>query len=727
MDHRGGRSRALRALVLGLLVPTIFAVQATEDVKLEVQELHGKGIFLQEADLIVPDAYADVIVDVPLGKTEDRIKKNKKIADLLFKDDDVLLKATKARIYTLCDQDLQRWRRTRALAMRHQSVQGNRKERFLGILAALTASAATGIGGFIWGRHEDHVALARLAKEQGKIIRVAQQDQMRISALEAHSRLQDSILANEVEQARLREKSFQAVIWLLTAVASQGREVDYLEELVAGVVMEGRANTGLWGPEAFTQLVASIEEEAKAEGLQLAVRDEQELLRAPTSYGIFSSRLLRIVLHCPLHNTHSQFRVLRWANLPSRIAGWTRYGRLRTEAASHRLLTNARRQSFAVRHEDMATWWKPRASLYISVHAPTLSEADTHPDFDASTRDCLQELWQSGQGGQHKRCEWVLADATSMIHLSGHQWAACGNGSVEMQVRIKGELKHAARPDGCLQVTLPPGSELSLGGQTVRTGQSVGPVHRVIPVPPVTLPREMLAALAVRSNGTTRSLDQLRGWHPGAVLHSATELRPVQIQEGFPWWDLSLGAAGFALTGTMMSLCCLLCKQWRRWCGTRRGASRAGQPTTDSSGDDQGDERKSDPANALSSGKPSGTRHLGQLTKTGESLRVRRSSLPDQSWEQARFLLERLQSQGNFGTTLTLSPQTTPQTTNPSAPLEWTPQSDPRSSRTSSQLPRQNWTSDDSWDGGSRRTTTTLSSRTRTGSEAAGIVDVYIA
>ena len=725
--RRAGGGQALRAIMLALVIQLVGRSQAAEEVHLEVKDLENKGIFLQEANLIIPDAYADVIVDVNLADTEDRIKKNRKIADVLFKDDDVLLKATKARIYTLCDQDLQRWQRTQALAARHQGVAGSRKERFLGLIAAITASAASGIGGYLWGQHEDHVALERLAKEQGKIIRVAQQDQLRIKALTAHSRLQDSILANEVEQSRLREKSFQGVVWLLTAVASQRREVDFLEELVSGVVTQGKATTGLWAPQAFRDLITSLSEEAKKGALRLAVQDEQELLRAPTSYGIFSSQLMRIVLHCPLYRPHSQFRVLRWANLPSKIAGWTQYGRLRTGAASHRLITNGERRSFVARREDMATWWKPRASLYISGHAPIISEGNSH---GAAARDCLQELWQSERRELHKRCEWVLADPTAIIHLSGQQWAACSNGSIPMRVTVKGELKHAARPDGCLRVTLPPDSELSLGGNSVRTGRLLGPERRVIPVPPVVLPRDMLAALAVRSNGTTHSLDQLRGWHPGAVLHSATELRPVQIASGFPWWEVSLGVGSFILTGLAAAMLSCLWQRWRPWCGTRKAASPGDRPTTGCSGGARGAEQKNEHGNEQHSG-----RHLEMMpprgTGGGGHPRDRRSSLPDPTWEQKAFLLEKLQSQGSFLPTLTLSPSSSAlwtRTTSPSAHPGWTRAIDQHSSATSSQRPRTSWISGDSWAGGARKTKETTSSlRSTEQHEVAGAVDVYIA
>ena len=569
------------APVLAGLLGLVGLLFAEQDTPISVTKVEDSAIFVQEAELIVPESSADIIVDINLREAGEAIKKTKSLAKWMIIKNPKLLAATKARISALVDQDVERWERLAEMAT--SPTLSTRAARFLGAVAAVVASAAAGVTGFLWGQHEDHQALLQISKEQGHVIHVLAEDEEHVSALERHSRLQDSLLQAEAERAHVTEQELQAVAWIMGALAAQDRHLAHLERTLGSVLTHHRLGSGLWTGQSFARLLRRIKNEAQPRGLTLALEREADILRTEVSFGTFTSLLVRIVVHVPLHKPDETFRVMRWVQQPLAITGWHGHGAPKLEDESARLAISRRGRQFVARSTERATWWRPRTSLYISASVPVTE------DSNLQARSCLGSLWRSQPEEIIRNCEIRTAPQESLEHLTAREWLACGNGTARLEIRCQDKLQYAGTPLGCLRLALNRDCQVTFGSLEVRTKHMLGPVTVVLEVPRITLARSLLVNLA-NATEEEAGLRHLRAWHPGTRLHSAQELHPVKVSEEWGWLDYlpfvtcAVCAVALVVAGAKIG------QRWGLWCGTQGSQSQTGRHTTASSAEGPGDE-----------------------------------------------------------------------------------------------------------------------------------------
>ena len=609
-------------LVLFLGVSVFTSAQVEETVR--VSRVEDRALFIQEADLIVPTTSADLIIDIDLQKTGERLKKSKQLTKALTRN---LKEATRYRILSLCDQDLQRWQRIAAQVGDHAG--DRRKERFLATLGTVFASAVAGVTGFLWGLHQDHETLRKVAKEQGAIIRVVAEEEQRLEAMVSHARMQDSMLAHLDQREQLLEHEVQAVGWVLAALAAQDRELSRLEDIVSGVIASNKITRGLWTPQGLSNILDEVAKEARERGLRLAVDQEAQLLAQPVSFGTFSSLRLRVVIHLPLVHPEDSFRVMRWVNQPLHVDGWSGRGRPSLGATSDRLVVSPSGRRFVAHAEAQATWSRLTTSSYTCSHAPVTRD----PTSEAAT--CLGALWRGRAQEVLQRCEIETAQPEVLESLGNNEWLACGNGTARLEVKCGSKLKVADHPIGCFRVWLKHACSLTIGGWSVRTRQAVEVPTPVLEVPAVALPRQLLTRLGANSS-TSQEAQQLRAWRPGTVLHSARELHPVDLDDEFPLGTALLAGSGGLCALVSLVACWLIWRRWGRWCAGRTRTSRSGRPTTGSWG---GADLGADPqARSLTPSERPGRNQGRELSLDEGSQRAVWTAPRGRNWEQRAVL-----------------------------------------------------------------------------------------
>ena len=252
-----------------------------------VSDLEQNAIFIEEETIFLQDGRIDIVIDLDIGDLSNRVAKTNHVVTTVFHNltgiDEDLNKA----VVALCRIDEQRMQRLVGLVTAHADQQG-REPRF--VVAAILAAAASGVAGLLWGRHEDHSTLLRLAEEQGHLIKVVQEEDHRLQELARHQARIQKVLLEEERLGRLRSRSYQGTMWLMNILELQNREITRMENLVQEVMGNKRTPATLWTPEAFARLARDLRQEAEKAGSVLPDITESAMVGTPLSYGTFSSR-----------------------------------------------------------------------------------------------------------------------------------------------------------------------------------------------------------------------------------------------------------------------------------------------------------------------------------------------------------------------------------------------------------------------------------------------------
>ena len=534
-----------------------------QEVEVNIEKLDDSALFLEEAELYVPEDVYDVITDIDIGSEVERAKAVHEIAKGLLTNDTSLEPELKASLLRQCQADRDRAARLQGLA---KGEMNDKDERF--VIATVVAGIASGMAGLLWGRTQDHDTIRQVAKEQGKVIKVVKGLDHHLQSLEEH---QQALLATlkEQEQASLvRERKYQVVMWLQALLAEQDRHLARLERVITHVISRGTWPPGLWTEETFRSTVSDLAAEAEAAGGRLVAEAEHTLARLPVSFGMFSSLRFRVATHFPLVNEGATFRVMRLASRQWPIDRYNGSGVLRQEELYARLVTRADGRYSALSRTERDGWLRLTASSYISPSAiKTWSPTGPPPS-------CLAQLWVGRRAPETSACHIVAGRRVQLESAGGHRWIACGQGPSPPQMRIACGREPQIRRElqGCYLLTLKQGCTLEAGEMQVRAVQHHPHPPRLVRAPQVGLKREMMSRISTHP--------QLESWPPeGATLHSSEDLSEVVVGTD-PWDWLSLLLSG--LTGCLALAATAWClKQGRgRWCRRQETSCQDSMRTT---------------------------------------------------------------------------------------------------------------------------------------------------
>ena len=176
------------------------------------------------------------------------------------------------------------------------------------------ASLASGIAGAIWGTSHSREAIAALGEKEDNIILAVKDNDHRLSVNADHIRQLRFLIDSEQHLEKLRSRATEGALALLGSYQAATSEVDRIVATLLAVRQSGQLHPGIIKPEALARLYVEACQKAKAQGL-LPALNLQELTSSTVSYGTFTGRDLRLVIHIPLYRPDARFE--KWRYVPA--------------------------------------------------------------------------------------------------------------------------------------------------------------------------------------------------------------------------------------------------------------------------------------------------------------------------------------------------------------------------------------------------------------------------
>ena len=277
---------------------------------------------LGEVALVVERA--DLIIDVRLDDVEELVLKACTFAADIFENRNVTVaKVVRTKFKFLCQEDRATWD---ALAERVNGLRPAERRQRRFVVTALLSALAGGVVSEIWGKHEDRSKLKALAAEQDRLMHIADELDARSAVDERHLRELGDLVEHQAHMEALRTELVSAAIAALGSFALVRREIAHFSNVLSAALQHGRPSPRLFAPGALSDQLGQLRRQVEEQGLRLDLAAEQEIWECPMSYGTFSSRVLRMVIHVPVTKNVEPFRLLQFVPVPWKIQNSNAFG-----------------------------------------------------------------------------------------------------------------------------------------------------------------------------------------------------------------------------------------------------------------------------------------------------------------------------------------------------------------------------------------------------------------
>ena len=555
------------------------------------EEVENNSHFSKIGEVSVITERADIVIDIDLDEVGDLINKSCELVSTLFHGHNISLAAqVQGRFNLLCHEDRVTWDGLADRVNGLGEVERGRRPRF--IVTALLSALAGGVAATLWGHHVDAEKLKTLAAEQGRLMTVIDGMDARSKIDEVHIRDLGLILSRDHELRSLRRQAVDGALTLLGTFELVHREVARFSAALSSALQLGTAAPVLFLPGALSKQLHRLQRAAASDGMRLDISHEHEVWRLPLSFGTFSSRILRLVIHIPVRETGNTYNVLRLTEAPWKFSGSDEYGVAQDPRGRSQLAVSIDgARFFELRAEDgllppQGSWriWRPVA---------------VHTDDETS---CLWGLYK-GRAEQVKRtCNLLTPPGGLSFHQVSANEFVVHSGKVAEKVDVWcGEIRTAsALFAGSRLLRLGEGCRATGKQVTMRNSRHDLQGHAHIRAAPLDLRLEELS----RWTGTTEDGKQeFLAWvrqPERKLLHVAQEHRRVmrklaeETEDGVQRWIRQNPgwAAAIALTLLLVIFCGAMraklpCARWRR----RRARYGGHDDDYDTSGPRSGEER----------------------------------------------------------------------------------------------------------------------------------------
>ena len=244
-----------------------------------------------------------------------------------------------------------------------------RQARF--IVTAIVSALAAGVATELWGAHEDREKVKALAQEQGRLVRLVEANEARANVNGQHLHELAQLLEKEARSSRNREDALDKAMGVLGSFLLATSEVAHFSSVLSEILVHRRASPALFLPGALTGHLHALRRQARQHDLELGILKEHEVWKLPISFGTFSSRTLRMVIHVPLRRREEEYDILQWLAVPQRLEPYDGYGVAACPAGNtHLLISKDRSRFFAVQRAALDGW--SQGPDYWLISSPTL-------------------------------------------------------------------------------------------------------------------------------------------------------------------------------------------------------------------------------------------------------------------------------------------------------------------------------------------------------------------
>lgn len=585
-SHQADRAMFLTLMrrgssLLALLI-TLIGVRSQENI---VEPLPESAHFVKEGSVVLSNERVDFVLDIDLSDNQRNVHEVRTYVYKLIEAQNHAFHTTNNkkdfigsvladRLRHLVDTDVTRWQRIETTLTGQSPTETNdnsqkpNEKRF--VFGVLLSALVGGVTGLLWGRHQDHETLKQVAKEQGRVIAVVKEEQVRIKDNKVHIDLLRRELQKEYSRIEVIRNVHEAMITALITLEAQDRQLSELELLVHSVIAEGRVPATVMAGEAIQRHVAAVIKDVEQRKEELAASNPAELARCRASHGTFSSHKWRVVIHIPTRAVDNTFQVLRYVNLPFAIAGSSGHGVLELEGHSGKIaVCQATSRMFDLPQTEWDGSLRLKGSLFISQGALTMPLASPRAG-------CLAAVMRGDRAQVLERCKIKAVTETRAVRLSGWTWGICSQAAERWNVECEGKTVYVSTVRGCRKMSLQPGCSFTAGDLQLRAARHFQPGQLQIHAAPLDLKAGELNLAAGAWNSSSETDRQRTTWQSGTILHDARDLRAVQVPEEGLGQNEVLVIAGGAAAVVIVVLLALISKWLRNWCRRRARTSSSG-------------------------------------------------------------------------------------------------------------------------------------------------------
>lgn len=435
-----------------LILMAINGVRSQENL---VEPLSNAAHFVEEGRIVLANDRIDIVLDIDLAENKENAHDIVRFSRALTatideKQAEFLLPEFKERIHHLADSDLERWHRIETTLTNTdpdpEAAKDRNNKRF--VFGVLLSALIGGVSGLLWGRHENHETLKKVAKEQGRIIEVLKESDVRMRTNTEHINLLRKIAQSERIRNRITQKTYQGLMTFTMAMEAQDRQLTKLEEMIVAVVMHQRVPPMMMAGTAMRERLENIAKITKNNGEEMATIKPAELAKCPVSHGTFTSLKWRVVIHVPTRQADSTYGVMRYVNLPFAVAGSSGRGQLELAEDFDRIAVCAKTsRMFVPRTTDEDGWLKLEGYSYYLNAMPTTKMASPQAG-------CLRSVMLGDKTEILRQCKISASAGTKAERMPANHWGVCSDTTQKWIIKCKGKTVFASTVTGCRKIKL---------------------------------------------------------------------------------------------------------------------------------------------------------------------------------------------------------------------------------------------------------------------------------
>lgn len=518
-----------------------------------VEEAGENSHFRKVGEVALIVERADLIVDAELDSIDELVDRTCAFAEAVFEQRNLtvpIVPIVRTKFKYLCQEDRAAWD---ALAERVNGLKPilDRERRF--VVTALLSALAGGVASELWGRHEDRTKVAALAKEQGRLMHIVDDLDARAAVDERHLKELGETLGTQEEMLKHQEKLTSSAIAALGSFALVGREIEHFSTVLSTALEHGRASPRLFRAGALREQLKQLRRQVQAQGLQLDMEDEREIWDFPVSFGTFSSRVLRIVIHIPVTRAEQPYHLLEYMPVPWKVKGFDGFGVAACPSGKDKIAVDGRGSQFFDPHQMDLVGSSVRRG-YWRTSSPITTRRD-------SRTSCLWSMFKGRAAEVLRTCNLhTPPDETSFYPTGDSGFLAFNDKERRLDVWCKNERVDSVTFTGLKKLNLKPGCFVR-GAEVFLTAPRHTPVAtRHVKGARIEFDLKDLGEWIRRQGDGQSAKHEFLSWlrAPGRkLLHAAAEhqRRMAEATEAEDWittiidwiWDHPLAAGAIAL------------------------------------------------------------------------------------------------------------------------------------------------------------------------------------
>ena len=543
-------------IITGTFLLSLIASEGTSSSSFRPTSSHSH--FIREKDLILSSAHADLVLNIDLQHLDDDVRDLCQLTKLI-QVNSTLTPLIEHRFVDLCWNLRDQWRSSISW-LSQDNDRGRRPKRF--VVATIMASLASGIAGAIWGTSHSNEAIAALGEKEDSIILAVKDNDHRLSLNADHIRQLRFLIGSEKHLEELRSRATEGALALLGSYLAATSEVDRIVATLLAVRQSGQLHPGIVKPEALSRLYDEACQKASAKGLRPALT-LQELTSSEVSYGTFTGRDLRLVIHIPLYLPADRFERWRYVPAPVTIGNSSHYGRVGLPPRPLLAVATDRTRYFDRPETDTCS----RGQAYVCT-------SDAAVVRSAQLPSCLWSLFTSNSTMALDQCDLLTAPGSPAAwQLEEDTYLVYHPRGESMSITCQGELKEVKAFQGLSEVFLHPGCTATSSSLTLSASRFVGESRYRLQAG---FPKIRFSDLS--HPPTKKSPRKAEDGASTRILHLAGQLRRLpptwtwQLHEATPLWTVILIStiSYIVLSATWAGMATATARCPRPWFSTHR-------------------------------------------------------------------------------------------------------------------------------------------------------------